>query len=94
MISGTYATDDDALVMLTIPYEKNWKAYIDGEQASIENVSGIFLGLRVAKGSHEIYMKYENPEVRIGILLSGLGILLLCLWNIVERKKCFANYKR
>ena len=94
VISGTYATDDDALVMLAIPYEKNWKAYIDGEQASIENVSGIFLGLRVAKGSHEIYMKYENPEVRIGILLSGLGILLLCLWNIVERKKCFANYKR
>ena len=61
VIEGTYATSQKSTMMLSIPYEKAWSAYVDGQKVKVKKVAGIFMGIDMDKGTHNIYMKYTTP---------------------------------
>lgn len=86
-ISGSYTTQEDALVMVSLPYEESWEAWIDGEKASIEKVSGMFIGLNVPEGTHDIYMVYKCPGLRMGFCMSLLGIGLFVVISLYEKRR-------
>lgn len=84
-IAGSYTTDKDSMVFLSIPYEDAWEAYIDGEKVSVENMAGMFLGVRVPQGTHDIYMVYKCPGLRVGFCMSLLGIGLFIAISLYEK---------
>ncbi len=69
-LKGIIETNQDGLLMLTIPYEKGFTVFVDGHKTRYEEMYHTFIGIPLEKGKHTIIIQYEKPYG--GIL--GLGI--------------------
>ena len=77
-----YDANKDHMVCITVPYSKGWSAKIDGKDTKIFRTNGMFMGVSMKKGNHDLVLNYETPGLKIGALLSmigcaGLGVLAL-----------------
>ena len=54
-IYGTIEAKKDGIMFLSIPYERGWSVYIDGEKAETEMLMQSMLGVRVQQGRHEVH---------------------------------------
>lgn len=88
-LSGTYTTDKDSTVMLSIPYDEGWTLYVDGERAEYKALAGTFFGIDLTAGEHIIEMKYRTPYLNAGIMATAVGVIGLAGWCAVDflRKK-------
>ncbi|MBQ3817200.1 MAG: YfhO family protein [Clostridia bacterium] len=69
---------EDSLVFFSVPYDKGWKATVNGQKAEIEKVNVGFMALKVEAGASVIRFEYETPGMKTGAIISiGSGILLL-----------------
>lgn len=77
----------DQVVLTTIPFDKGWKAYIDGKRVEIPTFKEAFLALPVPKGKHTVKLVFLPEGFRIGISLFVSCILLFILYNRREMKR-------
>ena len=85
------STNEITYVCFTLPYEKAWKAEIDGKQVEIALGMGGFLLVPMPSGKHTIELSYHVPYLGIGITVSLFSILLLMFLSIERRS---GNNKR
>lgn len=81
-------TDKDGILLLTIPYDKNFKIYVDNKKVDYYSVlDKSFVGLDVTKGEHDIKVEYTNDNFKLYVLgsLGGL-IITLVLYFVINRK--------
>lgn len=57
-IEGTIESQKDAYLFFMIPYDNNWKAYVDGKSVEVKQVDYGFMGVDIKKGNHTIKMEY------------------------------------
>ncbi len=63
------------LVILSDVFYPGWKAWVDGQPASIIEVDGALRGIVAGAGAHRIELRYEPVPVRIGMVVTLLGLL-------------------
>ena len=85
-VSGTIDVSEDKYLLLSIPYSKGWKAYVDGNKAEIFNANIAYSALKLDKGYHDVKLVYETPYLKIGFLLSLAGIILFILDRKISSK--------
>ena len=82
-LEGYVTTDDETQYIATsIPYDKGWNVYMDGQRVPVEKNWDTMLAFRAAsKGDHVIVMKYYPEGWQTGIVITGISVLLfiLCL---------------
>lgn len=83
-VTGTYTTDTDSTVMLTIPYSDGWTVSVDGKKAPYSRLGDTFIGIDLTAGTHEISMKYSTLHKNAGVAASALGIAGFAAWCIAE----------
>lgn len=88
-IKGTINAEKDGVMFLSIPYEKGWSVYIDGEKADTFKVLHAMLGAKVTKGNHDIVLKYSPEGFAEGLMISGVGagVTVIVIWFDHRRKK-------
>ncbi len=77
---GFTATADMAgenLLFFSVPYEKGFTAYVDGEKRDIYRVDGGFMGVIVPEGTHRVEFKFVPTYLKEGAFLSLGGLVLL-----------------
>lgn len=62
------------LVVLTDTYYPGWEARVDGQAVPIHRVDGVFRGVFVEGGRHEITMRFRPPSQSWGLALSAAGL--------------------
>ena len=78
MVEGKIDTDEDGILLLSIPEHMGWDVYVDGSRAEeINELDTTFLGAYVKAGEHDVTLKYSNPLVKYGTIISVLGVLIL-----------------
>lgn len=86
--------EKDTYIISTIPYDKGWNLYIDGEKANTDKLLDSLLSFKLSKGNHKIKLKYIPKGLIEGLLLS-LGslslIIILCFKNTI--RKILKKYK-
>lgn len=94
-ISGIINVSNDGYMTLSIPYDKAFKVYVDGDKIEIEKVNTAFIGFKINKGNHDIKIIYNAPGLLTGKIISGFGLLLLvmCLIVLLKRNMKFAKIK-
>ena len=83
--------DDKRIMLLTIPYDPGWIAEIDGKDTEIVRlIDGAFMGLIFpSDGEHTVELKYECPGLKIGLIVSLLGIIALLAVGFEKQIKSF-----
>lgn len=86
-VEGTVSSDEGGILFLSIPAHDNWDVYVDGVKA--DKISGLdtaFCGVYVEKGKHLIMLRYNNPYVKYGSIVSVLGLLILAVIQIKRHR--------
>ena len=66
----------DHYMCFSIPYEENWRAYINGNHTETFEGMGGFLLVPLPSGTCDIEIRYTPPLLYEGILCSVLSFLL------------------
>lgn len=93
-MSGYIDSSKDGILFLSIPYEDNFKIYIDNKEVEYFSLlDNSFIGLNINKGIHNIEVVYVDTNFKWYIVCSVLSIFIsigVCSYVnkiIVKRKK-------
>ena len=85
LVSGTIKSDGTGLLLLAIPNEEGWNAYVDGNLVDTYKVDYGLIGVVMPEGEHKVELKYTTPKMNIGIILSVIGIINLIIIIFTSR---------
>lgn len=74
--------EDKSILYLSIPYDKGWKLYVDGQEYSTQEVYGGFLGAKLNSGNHQIKLDYEPVGFKLGMMISVSTLTTIILFEI------------
>jgi len=77
---------DDQILFLSIPYDTQWSATINGEKVTIEKVMGNFMAIKLPIGDHQIELTYIPVGLEKGIIVSLVTFILVLFGTIFRRK--------
>lgn len=86
-IRGELTAKEDGILFLSIPYEKGWKVYVDGERAETFKLLQAVTGVKVAKGSHDIRIEYTPEGFPLGVTISFVSLGLIILAMLFDRRR-------
>lgn len=90
-VKGTYEAGEDGCLLLSVPYDDGWRAFVNGQEVSLQDGVNALSVLPVTKGTNEIELKYQIPGLKTGFALSAAGFLLFMIVcygeNIWKRKR-------
>lgn len=88
LLKGTIIViEDQSFLVTSIPYDEGWQVYVDGQRVQVQQVYDEFLGMKLTKGEHTIEMRYCPQGFKLGLLASGLSVLLIILIAIRHKKE-------
>lgn len=79
-IKGTISSDYSGIMYTSIPYYKGISIFVDGEKTEIIKIGGTMCGIELEEGEHRIEIKYFPYGLKLGIILSALGFILVFLF--------------
>ena len=69
-------SSNNALLFLSDNDFPGWKAYVDGQENKIYRANYSFRSVLVPAGQHQVKFVYEPKTVKIGTVVSGIGIII------------------
>jgi hypothetical protein len=79
--------DQNAFLVLSDTYFTGWKAYLDGNPVKIFRANYNFRMVCVPSGKHEVKFIYRPMSVKLGILITSLGIIGILVMGFSSRFK-------
>lgn len=75
-------SQEESLLVLSDAFYPGWLAAIDGQAAPIHATNVLFRGVRVPAGEHIVTFDYAPQSWRVGLWLTGAGIVLIVLLGV------------
>lgn len=72
-------------LVTSIPYDKGFSAYANGEEVEVKIVNKAFVGIKLKEGNNDIVIKYVSPLFKEGVILSLLGVVLMMIVLLKRR---------
>lgn len=85
-IEGKVTADRDGLFYTSIPYEKGWKAYVDGKEVEVTPVANAMVAFPIEKGEHTVNLSFTPHGFVPGVILFCTGLLMLAACWFVTSK--------
>jgi len=80
-LKGTVkSTDDFGVLYVSIPYEKGWTAYVDGNKTDIKEIYNGMMSLSLTPGEHTVEFKYQTPGLLVGTLITLISLIVYILY--------------
>jgi len=86
-LRGEFTAEAGQKLMFTIPYDEGWTCYIDGQEAEIKMVLGVFMAVDVPEGTHSYEMKFFPTGMKTGIGLSTAALLTTLVYIPVDARR-------
>lgn len=85
----TFKTNSESnkIAVTNIPFDEGWTLKSNGINKEYFNVNGGFIGFITDKGETEYELSYFTPNLKEGIVATGIGILLYIALYFVYRNK-------
>ena len=74
------------LLVLSDLHYPGWRTWVDGTEQTVLPTNGIFRGVPLAAGRHDVRFVYRSRALRAGIGLCGLAALVALGWLALERR--------
>lgn len=86
-ITGQSDENQNCILFMSIPYSSGWSCFIDGNRTKVYRADYGFSAALVPAGMHSISWVYRTPWLRIGLLLTIIGMAIL----IVLFARCWSE---
>ena len=83
--TAVFTSDKERLVFFSVPYEGGWSAEVNGKKADIVKANVGFMAVKVPKGTSTIRFNYKTPGLKLGILVTSVGIVLFIFYFLVTK---------
>ncbi len=86
-IKGKITPTEDSLLYTSIPYDKGWSVYIDGEQVNKDDIivlGNALIAVNVEKGIHEVEFKFTPYGLKTGVVLSIFTAGLVAIYYLLK----------
>ncbi|HMT02228.1 MAG TPA: YfhO family protein [Burkholderiales bacterium] len=85
IFKGVFENKESGMLIFYIPFDKYWKAKINGKKVIVQKVNIGFIGipLQMGKNSYEIY--YQNDGFIIGVLISIISMFIYLIFLIIKK---------
>lgn len=81
-------SEDKTLLFTSIPYDENWKVWVDGKEAeTLAVIENTFLAVQLEPGYHDVEFEFVVPGVKLGLMISGLSIGIFAVLVAICAKK-------
>lgn len=81
-VTGNLTTTRASVLTTSIPYSDGWRLTVDGKPTATQVVNDGFVGANLTSGTHRIVLTYQTPGLKLGALLSGLGLVGLVIGGL------------
>ena len=89
-VTGTLDAKKDGILLLTLPYDQDWKVRLDGQETTPEVIGSALIGIPVSKGSHTLLMNFVPGGFYLGLLISLICLALMMITLLLDRRKVSA----
>ncbi len=86
-IKGKVNALEDGVFYTSIPYERGWKLYVDGEKRAIEPFENALIAVHLTKGEHQITLRYTPYGFGIGVIISIAALVGVIAAIILARRR-------
>ncbi|MBQ9955958.1 MAG: YfhO family protein [Ruminococcus sp.] len=86
-IIGRVNARKDGAMLFSMPYEKGWSVYVDGQKVKTAKVMGALLGAQVPAGEHEIKLVYTPEGFTVGVTATFVSLALCILISFFDKKR-------
>ncbi|MEY8338111.1 YfhO family protein [Lachnospiraceae bacterium 62-35] len=93
-LEGTIHLDEAGSLFTSIPYDKGWKVWVDGQKMAVTKIADTFLTVAIPAGEHKIEMKYEPQGLRTGAFITIGSVLVILALVTAERMIRHKNKRR
>lgn len=76
-IKASVNVNDDKTIYTSIPYDDEFKVYIDGVKVDTFMIADSLLGFDIKSGNHTIEIKYQNNLMIVGSVISVTTLLVI-----------------
>ncbi|MDO5559993.1 MAG: YfhO family protein [Oscillospiraceae bacterium] len=91
--SARISTDKDNLVFFSVPFDKGFSAYVNGQRTKIEKVSNGFMAVYVPAGESTIKFSYIPYGLQTGFQISAVSLLMLITYMVIIKLTRVRNKK-
>jgi uncharacterized membrane protein YfhO len=91
-LEGKTRSEQADLLVLQTPFNRGWQAFLDGRPAATVRADIGLLGVALDPGEHNVVLRYRNPWLLAGAVISGVALLLLAIlrWRKPRLAQLFA----
>ena len=72
-----YISTNKNMVYTSIPYDEGWEVYVDGNKIDTIKIGDALLGFKIMPGNHKLTFKYVPKGLKVGIIGTIIGIIIL-----------------
>ena len=85
-IKINYTSNSDNILFIPISYLKGMSATNNGTSTEIIKVFDSFIGIKLNNGDNNIIISYTTPGLKIGLIISIIGIILTIIFIKIKDK--------
>ena len=85
-LKGNVTAKKDGVLFTTITYEPGWTVTVDGKKVEPVKLCNALIGIPVSAGTHQIEMKFFPYGMKLGMILSLSGLIIVIVIAISEHK--------
>lgn len=74
-------------VLLTIPYDENWRVTVNGQSVQTEIGANALMVVPVPAGEAVVCMRYKVEGVTEGICISAASAAIFVVWQLLHRRR-------
>lgn len=95
-ISGTVEARQNCVLYTSIPYDKGWQVWIDGDKADIFTIGDALIGIQMPAGNHTVTFRYTPAGLKTGAAVTVLSLTGLTAYAVFSymrhgKKKRFSD---
>ena len=83
-IKGDITLNNDSILFISIPYNKGFKAYVNGKETPIYSANIAYMGISLNEGYNKVEFKYETPYLKSGFKISLLALGVLLAYSFID----------
>lgn len=87
VIAAQLDSPNERVAVMAVPYMRGWSVTVNGKPTPVYQANGMYIGFKVQPGRNVISCKYQTPGLRLGLIISGVTLVILSGYAVQRHKR-------